>query len=385
MADHIVKELSAMAQKSRVFLSMPWVEGLTPECLGREGAYEAAATGELIERRHGIFRLSEAGLSPLDHGGLYGDACFEGILIINDQIFLFKEHLERWWGSAEKMSIAMPYDMEELGWWILKTVKEVGFKPGEKGYLRPVLSRGFGNLGINPAKCLAPTVYCIASTIQLYPPEAYERGIELSVARNTRRAGCEIVDPNIKSNNYLNNIFGLLETRSRKTLETMMLTSRGLVAEATADNIFLIRTEEGFRNDPSRIHLYTPVPDYCLMGITRNLIMGIAGSLGITVHEVDDLLPLDFVGEGKECFLTGTGCGLMPIVSVEGIPVGDGTPGEVTRVLLERVRGAMADPARGIPITADRREFGRYLSGTPYAAPGGTSSVRCSPARGASQ
>lgn len=357
----VVKELTALADKSRVFLSMPWVEGLTPECLGREGRFEVAQTAEPLERRHGIFKLNEAGLSPLDHGGLYGDACFEGILVTHGRIFLFKEHLERWWRSAEKMHIRMPYEMEELGWWILRTTQEVHFENGEKGYLRPVLTRGFGNLGINPAKCLSPTIYCIASTIQLYPPEAYEEGLELSVARVTRRAGRDIIDPNIKSNNYLNNIFGLLETQDRDTLETMMLTARGNVAEATADNIFLVKKEEGYADDLSKIHLFTPVSDYCLVGITRNLVIELATAQGITVHEVDNLLPIDFVGPGKEVFLTGTGCGLMPIVRVEGIPVGDGKPGKVTRFLLEQLRAAMADPARGIPINSTRSQFAEYL------------------------
>jgi branched-chain amino acid aminotransferase len=361
MAGPVVSELVGLAAKAKVFVSMPWVEGLTPESLGIKGRYEVAVTDEGVERRHGILSMSQAGLSPLDHGGLYGDACFEGVLVINDQIFLFREHLQRWWQSAAKLGIVMPYSMEELGWWILKTVQAVGFKPGEKGYLRPVLTRGFGNLGINPAKCLAPTIYCIASTIQLYPPEAYERGIELSVARRTRRAGRNIVDPNIKSNNYLNNICGLLETSARKTLETMMLTDCGHVAEATADNIFLLLKEEGWKADPARVHLYTPVADYCLVGITRNLIMAEARNQGYTIHEVDDLLPHDFVGAGKECFLTGTGCGLMPIVALEGIPVGDGKPGEATRILLERIRKDMADSAFGISIHADRTALDRYL------------------------
>jgi len=362
MVDDVIRELISVAKKSRVFVSMPWVEGLTPESLGTDGRYEVARTDEPVERRHGILTMAQAGLSPLDHGGLYGDACFEGVLIIHNQVFLFKEHLERWWQSAEKLLISMPYSIEELGWWILKTVQAVGFDQDEKGYLRPVLTRGFGNLGINPAKCLAPTIYCVASTIQLYPPEAYDRGIDLSVARVTRRAGREIIDPNIKSNNYLNNIHGLLETREKGTLETMMLTTTGHVAEATADNIFLVRKEDGYETDPTKVHIFTPVPEYCLVGITRNLVMSEADKLGYSIHEVDSLLPLDFVGEGKECFLTGTGCGLMPIVGVEGIPVGRGIPGSVTRVLLEKIRGAMANPACGISVHATRDEFVRYLN-----------------------
>ena len=358
----VVKELSAVAKKARVFVSMPWVEGLTPEALGRAGRYEVARTDEPMERRHAVLAMAEATLSPLDHGGLYGDACFEGILIINDQIFLLREHMERWWRSAEMLGIPMPYDMEELAWHVLRTVQAVGFGPGEKGYLRPVLTRGFGNLGINPAKCLAPTIYCIASTIQLYPPEAYEKGIVLSVARNTRRAGRDVIDPNIKSNNYLNNICGLLETRGQGTLETMMLTHRGFVAEATADNIFLVRKEPGWESDPSRVHLFTPVSDYCLVGITRNLIISEARALGYTIHEMPNMLPHDFMGPDKECFLTGTGCGLMPIVGIEGVDVGNRRPGEVTRVLLARIRADMADPRLGISVRADRGTLTSYMS-----------------------
>jgi len=363
MADSstVVKELSAVAKKARVFLSMPWVEGLTPESLGRAGKYEVAATGEQFERRHGVLTMAEAALSPLDHGGLYGDACFEGILIINDQIFLFKEHLERWWRSAEKLQIYMPYGIEDLAWHILRTVQAVGFGKGEKGYLRPVLTRGFGNLGINPAKCLAPTIYCIASTIQLYPPEAYEKGIVLSVARNARRAGRDIVDPNIKSCNYLNNICGLLETKGQGTLETMMLTSDGFVAEATADNVFLVRKEDGWQDNPGRVHLFTPSCTYCLVGITRNLVIEEACKLGYSVHERPDLLPHDFMGPGKECFLTGTGCGIMPIVAVEGVTVGQGRPGDVTRILLDAIRADMADPRLGLPVHAGRHELNAYL------------------------
>ena len=357
----VINELISLADKGRVFVSMPWVPGLTPEALGREGLYEVAATDEAVERRHGILRLDQAGLSPLDHGGLYGDAVFEGILIDHGQIFLFKEHVDRWWESARKLEIDMPYSKEELSWQILRTVQAVGFRDDERGYMRPVLSRGFGNLGINPAKCLAPTVYCIVSTIQLYPPQKYETGIELSVARRIRRAGAEIEDPNVKSNNYLNNIGGLLETRGKGRLETMMLTSRGNVAEATADNLFLVVKDEGWEEDPSRVSLHTPTGDYCLMGITRNRIIRNAKALGYAVEERDDLLPIDFVGPACESFMTGTGCGLMPVVGIEGVPVGDGEPGPVTRTLLETIRGDMKNPENGLSIHADRSDLARYI------------------------
>ena len=358
----VIQELISLADKGRVFVSMPWVPGLTPEALGREGLYEVASTDEGVERRHGILRLDQAGLSPLDHGGLYGDAVFEGILINNGQIFLFKEHVDRWWESARKLDIAMPYTKEELSWQILRTVQEVGFADDERGYMRPVLSRGFGNLGINPAKCLAPTVYCIVSTIQLYPPDKYETGIELSVARHIRRAGAEIEDPNVKSNNYLNNINGLLETRDKGRLETMMLTSRGNVAEATADNTFLVLKDAGWESDPSKVTLHTPVGEYCLVGITRNRIIENAKAKGFQVVERDDMLPIDFVGPDRESFMTGTGCGLMPVVGVEGVPIGDGTPGPVTRILLETIQEDMRNPENGLSIHATKDDLARYIT-----------------------
>ena len=131
----------------------------------------------------------------------------------------------------------------------------------------------------------------------------------------------------------------------------------------TADNIFLVRRRKGWEADPSLVDVCTPVGDYCLEGITRNLVMTLALELGYALHEVPDLIPLDFVGEDKECFLTGTGCGLMPVVGVEGVAVGDGTPGAVTRNLLAGVRSSMADPAHGISIHANREQLVKYLAG----------------------
>lgn len=362
MSDHVIQELSAVAKKSRVFVSMPWVDGLTPEFLSREGTYEVAHSDEGLERRHGIFPMSVASLSPLDHGGLYGDGCFEGILVNNGQVFLFKEHLVRWFEGAKALGIKFPYTMEEVGWHILRTIQAVGYKPGEPGYLRPVITRGFGNLGINPAKCLAPTVYCIVSTIQLYPSEAYDRGIELSVAREVRRPSRNVLDPNVKGLNYLNNIRGLMETRGRGTLETLMLTATGYVAEATADNLFLIKKGDGPADDPHSYHMYTPTTEYCLSGITRRQMLKNARTLGLTIHEVDNMMPIDLIGAGKEVFMTGTGCGLMPIVAVEGVAVGDGKPGEITRKLLAAIRADMANPQYGVSIHATQDEFLSYMN-----------------------
>ena len=327
MPNPVIAELESIARKAKVFASMPWIPGLTPRVFGDLARVSVADTGEAVERRHGILEMDEAALSTLDHGGLYGDAVFEGILVNHGQIFAFKEHLVRWYESAEKTGIAMPYEIDELAAWILKTIQAVGFRDDEKGYLRPVLTRGCGNLGIHPKKCVAPTIYCIVSTIQLYPPQAYEVGIELSIARHARRATAQFVNPNIKSNNYLNNIFALIETMDQGRLETLMLTPGGAIAEASADNVFAIEKTAGWEDDPAKVVIRTPSPDYCLIGITRNIILKEARRLGYTVHEVGDLLPIDLVGEGRECFLTGTGAGVMPIVGVAQVPVGDGLVG----------------------------------------------------------
>jgi len=198
----------------------------------------------------------------------------------------------------------------------------VGFGPDEKGYLRPVLTRGFGNLGINPAKCIAPTVYVICSTITLYPAERYDTGIELSVARRYRHAGRTIQDPNVKSNNYLNNINGLLESRGNGTLETLMLTAEGNVAEATADNLFLVRSGE----------VVTPAPEAgMLIGVTRNAVIEVTRAAGYVLRE--ELFRLGDVLAADECFLTGTGAEIAPVREVDGQPIGTGKPGPITHEL----------------------------------------------------
>ncbi|MHC4941809.1 MAG: aminotransferase class IV [Planctomycetota bacterium] len=358
----VIDELVAISKKARVFVSMPYIEGLSPKYLGDPERCKVYPTQEVAERREGILNMDEATLSTLDHGGLYGDACFEGVLITSGQIFVLKEHIVRWWESARKLQMNFPYTQQDMAERILDTVQQVGFNESENGYLRPVISRGFGNLGIHPKKCVAPTIYVICSTIRLYPPEAYETGIELAIARRTRRPGAAIIDPNIKSNNYLNNICALLETMDMGKLETLMVTAHGNVAEATADNLFLIEKEPGWEKDPSKVLITTPDPNFSLVGITRLLIMQEARKLGYEVKESRYMLPIDFVGDDKECFMTGTGCGLMPVVGLEGKLVGNGKPGEVTKKLLAAIRGLMADPEYGLSIKADKKELKEYLA-----------------------
>ena len=325
-------DLSAQAKKSRVFLSMPYIPGITPACMESADihCFQDEATG--LERRDGYFCARDAALSPFDHGNLYGDGVFEGIRIDNRRVLMLREHIDRWLKSASRLNLQFPYSREELAGIIVRLCRET-FVGGEiSGYLRPVLTRGIGNLGVNPAKCIAPTVYIICSSILLYPRERYETGIDVSIARKIRRNDARHLDPNIKTNNYLNNVLALLETRHTGALETLMLTDDGYVAEATADNIFIAETVNG------QNRLTVPDARYALVGMTRNLVIDTARSLGFEIVESDTLLPTDFVGTSREVFITGTACGLMPVCHIDGLPAAQ--PGY--RPLLDRIREALA-------------------------------------------
>ena len=329
---------------------MPIIEGVTPKALVQSTSGEETEDPSGFRRKDGIFRLDEMGLSLLDHVALYGDAVFEGILIRNHSIFLYKAHVDRMDASMEKIGIEMPVSWEVLTRRLLETCREVEFPEGT-GYIRLVVTRGMGDLGINPAKCITPTVFAIVSTIRLYSREAYEKGIPLGLARRTRRPSPSILDPNIKSNNYLNNVMALREgTRDPGLVEALMLTAEGFVAEATVDNIFSVLKRPGWESDPSRVEVRTPSSEYCLVGITRDTVMSLAEKRGYRVIVRDDLLPIDFVGPDKECFMTGTGAGVMPITSVAGVQTGDGSPGAVTMGLIDDINAMMMDPANGLRL-----------------------------------
>lgn len=352
--------IGSIARGARLFLSMPFVEGLTPRVLKDGEGTEAYSSPEPLERRHGVFRIDEAGLAVFDHGALYGDSIFEGVLIVDGRLFVWKEHLERLWAGARKLGIDMPYDPVELTLQVARTAREVGGDL-KRSYVRLVVSRGLGDLGIHPGKCLGSTVYAVVATIQLYPEELYERGIEVSVARRVRRPGADVLDPTVKSSNYLNNILALVETLAGGRPETLMLTQQGHLAEATADNAFLIERRSGWEEDSGRVVLHTPPVGHCLEGITRALILDAARELGYEVHETATLLTTDLVGEGREVFLTGTGAGIIPVVAVGDHAVGDGAPGPVTWQLRRKLLDAMADPALGLRVTATREEVEHYL------------------------
>jgi len=356
--------LAEAGKRARIFVSMPVVPGVTPRILLDPTRSELHENSD-DERRHGSFAADEIGLPCFDHLVLYGDGCFEGILITNGRIFLYKEHIDRFWASARRIEIDIPYTPLELTEHILAVSREVDLaQVGGTGYIRLVLSRGLGDLGINPRKCVAPTVFSLTSTIRLYPREMYETGIEIGLARRIRRPDGSILDPRIKSNNYLNNVLALLEgTRHTGTLEALMLTREGFIAEATVDNFFVVERHAGWERDPSKIVVLTPRRAYCLNGVTRALILKFAREAGCRVDEEADILPNEVVGPDRECFMTGTGAGVMPIIKVAGVLVGDGRPGPVSLKLIEQVRAAQARPDTGLPLTAKRAEIEAYLKG----------------------
>jgi len=360
MRTNAISEIQRIGRDARVWVSMPVLEGVTPRVLSTRGE-KCQVEGEPLERRQGVFRIDEVGVPVFDHGVLYGDAVFEGILVSGGRLFLLREHLERLWASADQLSIRVPGDAAAMTAMLLRSVRETGATADDTAYIRLVVTRGIGDLGIHPASCVGSTIYSIAAKIQLYPEAAYQRGIAVAVSRETRRTGAGILDPRVKSCNYLNNILGLLTTLSEGCLETVMLTTEGYVAEATADNMFLVEREEGWQTDPAKIRVITPSGDYCLNGITRKVILDAAVSLGYQVIESGQMVPSDWMGPNREGFLTGTGAGLMPIISMAGHPVGDGQPGAVTMRLRERLRAAMADPACGISIDATEEEIAEYL------------------------
>ncbi len=357
-------ELQKMAPRTRVFLSMPYIQGITPACMDNASSHDIpdeVAIG--LHRRDGFFAINEAALSPLDHGNLYGDGVFEGIRIVGRRVLLLKEHIERWFNSAEKIGLEFPYTREELTHIIVELSRQSLGNDNTTGYIRPVLTRGLGNLGVNPAKCIAPTLYIIASSISLYPTQRYTDGINVSIARKIRRNDLRHLDPNAKTNNYLNNVLALLETRATGALETIMLTDDGYIAEATADNIFIAQTLD---DTPT---LTYPAAPYALVGLTRNLIITLARKLGFKTIESSTLLPTDLVGASREVFITGTACGLMPVQAIEGIPNADPNNRPLTDQLRNAFNHAMeSDPDIAVSIDAPNDVIDAYIR-APFAIP----------------
>ena len=266
---------------------------------------------------------SDARISVFDHGLLYGDGVFEGLRIYNGKVFRLGEHVERLYQSAKAIFLEIPMNKAGMEEAVLKSV-EINQK--ENGYIRLVVTRGEGSLGIDPAQCSRAAVIIIVADIQLYPEEYYEKGIEIITA-SSRRLPSDSLDPRVKSLNYLNNIMAKLEARQANCLEAVMLTREGFVSECTADNIFIVKNNE----------LLTPSSYHgALEGITMSAVMEIAGSLGIRTHETT-LTRYDLYN-AEECFMTGTGAEIIPVIKIDGRVIGNGSPGKTTGLLIKGFR-----------------------------------------------
>lgn len=267
---------------------------------------------------------SEAKVSVYDHGFLYGDGVFEGIRIYNRRIFRLDAHLTRLYRSAKAIWLEPPMSQEEMGKAIESTVAANKI---ENGYIRAIFSRGFGDLGLDPRKCPKPTTVVIADAIKLYPPEVYEEGMEC-ITVSTRRAQPDVLNPAIKSLNYLNNIMAKIECIRAGVPECIMLNGQGLVAECSGDNIFIYIKDFNGRGE-----LRTPpVSAGNLEGITRDTVMQLAEKMGIRVVEKD--ISLFDIYAAEEAFLTGTAAEVVPVTTLDMRKIGDGKPGEITWSLI---------------------------------------------------
>ncbi len=263
----------------------------------------------------------EAKVSVFDHGLLYGDGVFEGIRFYNDRVFKLDEHLQRLYDSAKAIRMEIPLEVKEFEEVILETIRRNNL---HDGYIRAVVTRGPGDLGLDPDKCSEPFVFVITASIVLYPDEFYENGLSV-ITVPTRRNVPEALNPRIKSLNYLNNILAKIEAKNANVIEAIMLNNDGYVVECTGDNIFIVKNEV----------VSTP-PTYigALAGVTRNAVMDLARDMGLKV--VEEIFNRYEVYIADECFLTGTAAEVIPVVKVDGRTIGDGKPGRITRELKGR-------------------------------------------------
>lgn len=262
----------------------------------------------------------QAKISVFDHGLLYGDGIFEGIRAYNGRVFKLKEHLDRLFWSAKALLLKIPMSHAALTAAVVETCRRNEVRDG---YIRLLVTRGVGTLGLNPNRCKKPSVIIIAGTIQLYPRSFYEKGMEIvtvPTARNLHSA----LNPAIKSLNYLNNILAKIEANIAGVEEAIMLNAEGYVAECTGDNLFILKAGQ---------LLTPPLSAGALYGITRGTVIELAREAGLPVSETN-LTRYD-VFNADECFLTGTGAEIVPVVKVDGRVIGSGRPGTVTRRLEE--------------------------------------------------
>ena len=274
--------------------------------------------GKLVDK-------NEAKISVFDHGLLYGDGVFEGIRSYNCLVFRLKDHIDRLYRSAQAILLDIPLSKEKLAAAIIKTLKANKLKDS---YIRLVVTRGEGDLGLDPRKCRQPSLFIITDNIAFYPAELYKRGLDI-VTVPTRRNINEALSPQIKSLNYLNNIMAKIEAINFKVEEALMLTNEGYVCECTGDNIFMVRNGR----------LFTPPASMgFLAGITREVVLEIARKRNIPVFE--EVLTRYDLFNANEVFLTGTAAEIIPVVKIDGRTIGLGKSGSLTLSLIEDFRRA---------------------------------------------
>jgi branched-chain amino acid aminotransferase len=267
--------------------------------------------GKLVDEK-------DAKVSVFDHGLLYGDGVFEGIRAYNQRVFMLDEHLDRLYRSARAIDLAIPMTRAAMSRAVVATCKANGVR---NGYIRLIVTRGVGTLGLNPYTCGKPGVIIIAGGIQLYPKKLYDTGLSI-ITVGTMRNQAEAVNPRIKSLNYLNNILAKIEAINAGVVECIMLNAQGYVAEASGDNIFIVKGDT----------LVTP-HSWCgaLEGITRSVVMNLAPEHGYKLKE--DVLTRYDLYNADEMFLTGTAAEIISVVNVDRRTIGNGKPGPVTREL----------------------------------------------------
>jgi branched-chain amino acid aminotransferase len=274
-----------------------------------------------------------AKISVFDHGLLYGDGIFEGIRAYNGRVFKLVEHIDRLFYSAKAILLKIPLSHGAIVRAVIETCRRNRIRDG---YIRLVVTRGAGTLGLNPNRCKHPSVIIIADKIQLYPAELYQRGMEIITVPTVRNLHSAL-NPAIKSLNYLNNILAKIEANNAGCEEAIMLNAEGFVSECTGDNIVIVKAGQ---------MLTPPLSAGALYGITRGVVIELAREDGLTVAE-PNLTRYDLFN-ADECFLTGTGAELIPIVKIDGRVIGAGKPGPITRRLVDKYHALTNDS--GEPI-----------------------------------
>ncbi len=276
--------------------------------------------GKLVEQ-------SDARISVYDHGLLYGDGVFEGIRVYAGRVFELDAHIDRLYVSARTIRLAISYTKQELCDSIYDTLKANELYDA---YVRLVVTRGTGTLGLGPFKCSNPATFIITDQIALYPEEMYREGMSVIIAKTVRRSG-RVIPSHVKSLNYLNNILAKIEAIDAGVAEAIMLNERGNVSECTGDNLFIVAGGQ----------VVTPPPEAgILVGITRGVVMRLCKELDIPLSERE--IPPEKLYDADECFLTGTAAEVIAVTRIDGKTIGDGKVGPVTRKLLEAFRNHIA-------------------------------------------